>query len=113
MPVGSLDPIPFADTNKLEDSKLGRKNVRSASCPSIIADDLLGVSNLRQCQFLPAEEMAQSGTCLPYKHDDLSLIPSTYIKKSQVWLPACNPSNSEVDKDRSLEYTCQPAEPKI
>lgn len=46
--------------------------------------------------------MAQLSKCLPFKHEDLSLIPETMKKKFSGGAKACNPSTGEAEAERSL-----------
>lgn len=55
--------------------------------------------------------MAQLSKCLPFKLQDLSLIPETVKKNSVVVPKPCNPSIGEAEAEKSLGLTGQPVQP--
>lgn len=56
-----------------------------------------------------AGEIAQLVKCLPYKQEDMSLVPRTNIKKMSVVANACNHSSQETEPGRCLGPAGQPA----
>lgn len=67
----------------------------------------LYTSRLWQQGYERLEEMAQSAKCLPWKHEELSLIPRTPVNKLSMVACTCNFMAGELEKGGFLELAGQ------